>query len=143
MEEKKMSNVKLKRVKHDGPLLLRRGGTVYQISHDVKCVVPVGIAVGMLGDAGLVVELTSEDREAISNFGANELRLIKKEFNLQGSSEEVAETLFPTKKKTKPKKKVMSKPKAETSTKFEDLVNAAKKDSLKTKKEKVVSDLEE
>ena len=66
-----MSNVKLKRVKHDGPLLLRRGGTVYQISHDVKCVVPVGIAVGMLGDAGLVVELTGEDREAISNFGAN------------------------------------------------------------------------
>ena len=97
----------------------------------------------MLGDAGLVVELTGEDREAISNFGANELRLIKKEFNLQGSSEEVAETLFPTKKKTKPKKKVMSKPKAETSTKFEDLVNAAKKDTLETKKEKVVSDLEE
>jgi len=137
-----MSNVRLKKVKHDGPLLLRRGGTVYQIRHDENCVVPVNIAVGMLGDAGLVVELTGSDKEAISKFGANELRLIKREFNLDGSSEDVAETLFPSKKKTKPKKKVATKPK-EAPTKFEDLVKAAKKDSVEKVEETITSDLNE
>jgi hypothetical protein len=136
-----MSNVRLKRVKHDGPLLLRRGGTVYQISHGVDCIVPVNIAVGMLGDAGLVVELTGTDKDAISNFGANELRLIKKEFNLEGSSVEVAELLFPTKKKSKPKKKVEIKPKMVKPTKFEDLVKAAKTDSIDTVDKKPKSDL--
>lgn len=137
-----MSNVKLKRVKHDGPLLLRRGGTVYQISHGENCIVPANIAVGMLGDAGLVVELTGTDKDVISNFGANELRLIKKEFNLEGSSEEVAELLFPTKKKSKPKKKVEIKPKIVKPTKFEDLVKASKSDSIDTEVKKSKPDLE-
>lgn len=138
-----MSNVRLKKVKHDGPLLLRRAGIVYQISHDVNCEVPVNIAVGMLGDAGLVVELTGSDKDGISKFGANELRLIKKEFNLEGSAEDVAEALFPTKKKSKPKKKIATKSKEETTTKFEDLVKAAKKDSTKKEEETIVSDLDE
>lgn len=117
-----MSNVKLKNQKHDGPLLLRRGGIVYELSHHTSCSVPANIAVGMLGDDGLVVEFVKEDKEVIAEFNAPDLELLNKEFNLSGSAKDAAEHLFPTKKKAAKKEK--PKP-----TKLEDLVAAAKEET--------------
>ena len=117
-----MSNVKLKNHKHDGPLLLRRGGTVYELTHHTNCSVPATIAVGMLGDAGLIVEFVKEDKEVIAEFNAPNLELLNNEFSLSGSAKDAAEHLFPTKKKAAKK----DKPKP---TKLQDLVDAAKEET--------------
>ena len=55
-----MSKVKLSKPKHDGPLFLRRGGAVYEIKHSEEVNIPANIAVGMLGDAGLVVKFIDD-----------------------------------------------------------------------------------
>jgi len=131
-----MSNVKLKVQKHDGPLLLRRGGTVYELSHHSDCNVPVNIAVGMLGDDGLIVEFVKEDKEAIANLINADLNLLNREFSLTGSAQDAAEHLFPTKKKVA--KKVKPKP-----TKLQDLVDAAKEEtSVKKPDEEKVSEVD-
>tara|TARA_Y100000310_G_C20631628_1_gene788960 strand:- start:1082 stop:1489 length:408 start_codon:yes stop_codon:yes gene_type:complete len=117
-----MSNVKLKIQKHDGPLLLRRGGVVYELSHHTDCNIPVNIAVGMLGDDGLIVEFVKEDKEAIADLVSADLKLLNREFSLSGSAQDAAEHLFPTKKKVAKK----SKPKP---TKLEELVAAAKEET--------------
>ena len=117
-----MTNVKLKNQKFDGPLLLRRGGTVFELTHHSTSDVPANVAVGMLGDEGLIVEFVKEDRETIAEFGNHELQLLNSEFDMSGSAEDAAEHLFPTKKKVA--KKVKPKP-----TKLEDLVAAAKKET--------------
>ena len=117
-----MSNVKLKNHKHDGPLLLRRGGVVYELTHHTDCSVPATIAVGMLGDDGLIVEFVKEDKEAIADLVSADLKLLNREFSLSGSAQDAAEHLFPTKKKVAKK----SKPKP---TKLEELVAAAKEET--------------
>jgi len=130
-----MTNVKLKKQKFDGPLLLRRGGTVFELTHHSTSDVPAHIAVVMLGDEGLIIEFVKKDREAIVEFGNHELQLLNREFNITGSAEDAAEHLFPTKKKVA--KKVAPK-----ITKLEDLVAAAKKEtSVKIQvKEEVAED---
>ena len=100
-----MTNVKLKEQKFDGPLLLRRGGTVFELTHHEVCSIPANIVVGMLGDDGLIIEFVTEDRKTIAEFGNHELQLLNREFDLSGSAEDAAEHLFPTKKKIA--KKVM------------------------------------
>jgi hypothetical protein len=99
-----MSKVRLKNIKHDGPLLLRRAGTVYSITHLEDTQVPLNIAIGMLGDAGLKVTIIEEDKSLIAKLSDYELNILKKEFNLEGDSKSVANKLFPTKKTVLPKK---------------------------------------
>ena len=100
----KMSKVRLKNIKHDGPLLLRRAGTVYSITHLEDTQVPLTIAIGMLGDAGLKVTIIEEDKSLIAKLSDYELNILKKEFNLEGDSKSVANKLFPAKKTVLPKK---------------------------------------
>lgn len=118
-----MTNVKLKEQKFDGPLLLRRGGTVYELTHHEACIMPANIAVGMLGDVGLVIEFVKEDKEVIADFSNHELGLLNNEFDLSGSAEDAANHLFPSKKKAAKKQK--PKP-----TKLQDLVDAAKVETI-------------
>tara|TARA_Y100000592_G_scaffold100843_1_gene183220 strand:+ start:150 stop:554 length:405 start_codon:yes stop_codon:yes gene_type:complete len=99
-----MSKVRLKNIKHDGPLLLRRAGTVYSITHLEDTQVPLNIAIGMLGDAGLKVTIIEEDKSLIAKLSDYELNILKKEFNLEGDSKSVANKLFPAKKTVLPKK---------------------------------------
>lgn len=99
-----MSKVRLKNIKHDGPLLLRRAGTVYSITHLEDTQVPLNIAIGMLGDAGLKVTIIEEDKSLIAKLSDYELNILKKEFNLEGDSKSVANELFPAKKTVLPKK---------------------------------------
>ena len=99
-----MSKVKLSKPKHDGPLFLRRGGVVYEVKHSEEVNIPANIAVGMLGDAGLVVKFIDEDKKRILTMSDYELRLLRKEFNLEGTAKDIAEAMFPSKKTIIPKK---------------------------------------
>lgn len=99
-----MSKVRLKNIRHEGPLLLRRAGTVYSITHLEDTQVPLNIAIGMLGDAGLKVTIIEDDKSLIAKLSDYELNILKKEFNLEGDSKSVANKLFPTKKTVLPKK---------------------------------------
>ena len=113
-----MSKVKLVKPKHDGPLLLRRGGAVYKIEYTLDVDIPANIAAGMLGDAGLIVKFVKEDKKNILAMSSYDLNLLKREFDLTGTAEDVAEKMFPSKKRIIPKKlkpiKAEKKPVKET-----------------------------
>jgi len=113
-----MSKVKLMKPKHDGPLVLRRGGVVYELKYESDVDIPANIAAGMLGDAGLVVKFIEEDKKTILTMSDYDLALLQREFNLTGTAKDVAEKMFPTKKTIIPKKskpiKVEKKPVKET-----------------------------
>ena len=95
-----MAKVKLARHRPTGPLLLRRGGQTYALTAQEETVVPLGIAVGMLGDSGLLVELDASDSSDILTLNEYLLNLLKREFNLEGDAKAVRDALFPSKKKS-------------------------------------------
>tara|TARA_R110002020_G_scaffold157022_1_gene339286 strand:- start:520 stop:930 length:411 start_codon:yes stop_codon:yes gene_type:complete len=99
-----MSKVKLMKPKHDGPLVLRRGGVVYELKYESDIDIPANIAAGMLGDAGLVVKFIEDDKKTILTMSDYDLALLQREFNLTGTAKDVAEKMFPTKKTIIPKK---------------------------------------
>tara|TARA_R100000734_G_scaffold18396_1_gene15298 strand:+ start:629 stop:1132 length:504 start_codon:yes stop_codon:yes gene_type:complete len=95
-----MAKVKLVRHRPSGPLLLRRGGQTYALTAQEETVVPLGIAVGMLGDSGLLVELDASDSSDILTLNEYLLNLLKREFGLEGDAKAVRAALFPSKKKS-------------------------------------------
>lgn len=95
-----MAKVKLVRHRPTGPLLLRRGGQTYALTAQEETVVPLGIAVGMLGDSGLLVELDASDSSDILTLNEYLLNLLKREFGLEGDAKAVRAALFPSKKKS-------------------------------------------
>jgi len=95
-----MAKVKLVRHRPTGPLILRRGGQTYALTAQEETKVPLGIAIGMLGDSGLTVELDSTDSGDILGLNEYLLNLLKKEFNLEGDAKAVRTALFPSEKKS-------------------------------------------
>ena len=95
-----MAKVKLVRHRPTGPLLLRRGGQTYALTAQEETVVPLGIAVGMLGDSGLLVELDVSDSSDILTLNEYLLNLLKRESNLEGDAKAVRSALFPSAKKS-------------------------------------------
>ena len=95
-----MAKVKLARHRPTGPLLLRRGGQTYALTAQEETVVPLGIAVGMLGDSGLLVELDATDSSDILTLNEYLLKILKKEFDLEGDAKAVRAALFPSAKKS-------------------------------------------
>ena len=95
-----MAKVKLARHRVSGPLLLRRAGNTYALTAQEDTVVPLGIAIGMLGDEGLLVELDSTDSTEVLSLNDYNLNLLKKEFGLEGDAKAVKAALFPPAKKT-------------------------------------------
>ena len=95
-----MAKVKLARHRVSGPLLLRRAGNTYALTAQEETVVPLGIAIGMLGDEGLLVELDSTDSTEILSLNDYNLNLLKKEFGLEGDAKAVKAALFPSAKKS-------------------------------------------
>ena len=95
-----MAKVKLVRHRPTGPLILRRGGQTYALTAQEETKVPLGIAIGMLGDSGLTVELDSTDSSDILGLNEYLLNLLKKEFNLEGDAKAVRTALFPSEKKS-------------------------------------------
>jgi len=95
-----MAKVKLVRHRPTGPLVLRRGGQTYALTAQEETKVPLGIAIGMLGDSGLVVEFDSTDSSEILGLNEYLLNLLKKEFNLEGDAKAVRTALFPSAKKS-------------------------------------------
>jgi len=95
-----MAKVKLVRHRPTGPLLLRRGGRTYALTAQEETVVPLGIAVGMLGDSGLLVELDASDSSDILTLNEYLLNILKKEFDLEGDAKAVKSALFPSAKKS-------------------------------------------
>ena len=95
-----MAKVKLARHRPTGPLLLRRGGQTYALTAQEETVVPLGIAVGMLGDSGLLVELDASDSSDILTLNEYLLKILKKEFGLEGDAKAVRAALFPSAKKS-------------------------------------------
>tara|TARA_R100000734_G_C3235232_1_gene41797 strand:+ start:21 stop:515 length:495 start_codon:yes stop_codon:yes gene_type:complete len=95
-----MAKVKLARHRVSGPLLLRRAGNTYALTAQEETVVPLGIAIGMLGDEGLLVELDSTDSTDVLGLNEYNLNLLKKEFGLEGDAKAVKAALFPSAKKT-------------------------------------------
>ena len=95
-----MAKVKLVRHRPTGPLLLRRGGKTYALTAQEETFVPLGIAVGMLGDAGLRVELDASDKADILHLNEYSLNQLKREFAIEGDAKEVVKTLYPPAKKS-------------------------------------------
>lgn len=95
-----MAKVKLARHRVSGPLLLRRAGNTYALTAQEETVVPLGIAIGMLGDEGLLVELDSTDSTEVLGLNDYNLNLLKKEFGLEGDAKAVKAALFPSAKKS-------------------------------------------
>ena len=95
-----MAKVKLAKHRATGPLQLRRGGQTYALTAQEETAVPLGVAVGMLGDSGLLVELDASDASDILTLNEYLLNLLKKEFNLEGDAKAVRAALFPSEKKS-------------------------------------------
>ncbi len=95
-----MAKVKLARHRATGPLLLRRGGGTYALTAQEHTVVPLAVAVGLLGDSGLVVELDASDASAILTLNEYLLKTLKNEFDLEGDAKAVKSALFPSAKKS-------------------------------------------
>ena len=95
-----MAKVKLARHRVSGPLLLRRAGNTYALTAQEETIVPLGIAIGMLGDQGLLVELDSTDSTEVLSLNEYNLNLLKKEFGLEGDAKAVKAALFPSTKKS-------------------------------------------
>tara|TARA_R100000900_G_scaffold64097_2_gene51419 strand:- start:541 stop:1041 length:501 start_codon:yes stop_codon:yes gene_type:complete len=95
-----MAKVKLARHRVSGPLLLRRAGNTYALTAQEETIVPLGIAIGMLGDQGLLVELDSTDSTEVLSLNEYNLNLLKKEFGLEGDAKAVKAALFPSAKKS-------------------------------------------
>ena len=95
-----MAKVKLVRHRPTGPLILRRGGQTYALTAQEETKVPLGIAIGMLGDSGLTVELDSTDSGDILGLNEYLLNLLKKDFDLEGDAKAVKAALFPSEKKS-------------------------------------------
>ena len=94
-----MAKVKLARHRPTGPLLLRRGGQTYALTAQEETVVPLGIAIGMLGDEGLLVELDAQDATEVLTLNEYLLSLLKREFSIEGDAKAVKAALFPSAKK--------------------------------------------
>ena len=95
-----MAKVKLARHRVSGHLLLRRAGNTYALTAQEDTVVPLGIAIGMLGDEGLLVELDSTDSADVLSLNEYNLTLLKREFGLEGDAKAVKAALFPSAKKS-------------------------------------------
>ena len=95
-----MAKVKLARHRVSGPLLLRRAGNTYALTAQEETKVPLGIAIGMLGDEGLLVELDSTDSADVLSLNEYNLTLLKREFGLEGDAKAVKAALFPSAKKS-------------------------------------------
>ena len=106
-----MSLIKLKKHRVQGPLVLRRGGEEYSFTAQEKTKVPLGIAVNLIGNNEMEITFTKKDKDAI--FGLNELQLeiLKKEYMVDGSYQEVVDKLYPPKIKVP---KIDSNPKKNT-----------------------------
>ncbi len=92
-----MANVKLKQHRVSGPLLLRRAGDTYALTAQENTHVPLGIAVGMLGDDGLLVEFDSSDEDEILGATEYTLDLLREEFGLEGDAKTIKTAMFPKK----------------------------------------------
>ena len=92
-----MASVKLKLHRVSGPLLLRRAGATYALTAQEETQVPLGIAVGMLGDNGLQVSFNSNDEADILTANENTLELLRNEFGLSGDAKEIQSKMFPKK----------------------------------------------
>jgi|TARA_R100001463_G_scaffold42066_1_gene88336 hypothetical protein len=95
-----MAKVKLVRHRPTGPLLLRRGGGTYALTAQEETVVPLGIAVTMLGDKGLLIELDISDAADVLKLNDYLLNILKREFNVEGDAKAVKAALFPSAKKS-------------------------------------------
>ena len=95
-----MAKVKLAKHRATGPLQLRRGGQTYALTAQEETAVPLGVAIGMLGDSGLLVELDASDSSDILTLNEYLLNILKKEFDLEGDAKAVRSALFPSAKKS-------------------------------------------
>jgi|TARA_X000001382_G_scaffold128053_1_gene116914 hypothetical protein len=95
-----MAKVKLARHRVSGPLLLRRGGQTYALTAQEETKVPLGIAIGMLGDSGITIEFDASDSSEILQLNDYLLNLLKKEFNVEGDAKAVRAVMFPSAKKS-------------------------------------------
>ena len=109
-----MAKVKLTTHRPTGPLLLRRGGGTYALTAQEDTVVPLAVAVGLLGDSGLIVELDAADASAILTLNEYLLKILKKEFDLEGDAKAVKSALFPSAKKSFIPKLIKETPVEET-----------------------------
>jgi hypothetical protein len=95
-----MAKVKLTKHRATGPLQLRRGGQTYALTAQEETAVPLGVAIGMLGDSGLLVELDASDSSDILTLNEYLLNILKKEFDVEGDAKAVRAALFPSAKKS-------------------------------------------
>jgi len=95
-----MAKVKLAVHKNTGPLLLRRGGETYALTAVEETYVPLGIALGFLGDSGIIVKFDSEDKPEIVKLPEFALDVLREEFSIEGDAKKIRDTMYPSKKKS-------------------------------------------
>ena len=92
--------VRTKRKPVNGPLLVRRAGKVYELSQS-KIKVPTLVAINMLGDSGLHVEFTADDKNRISKLSQRQLKTLAKGLNRPPDLKGIMHDLFPRSRQKK------------------------------------------
>ena len=112
-----MALVRTKRKPHNGPLFIRRAGKIYELSQN-KIKVPTLVAINMLGDRGLHVEFTADDKNTISRLSPRKVEVLARGLNRPPDLKGIMHDLFPRSRSKKvvdavksvtPKKPVVEK----------------------------------
>ena len=106
-----MANIRLKH--SNKPVIHSCAGQDYTISYDKDCDMPANLAIGYVGVENYTVTFTPKDKQTVEEAPDSLIDVLKKEFKIEGSKEDLIKKMFPLKQKKKIIKKEIKPKKAE------------------------------
>ena len=106
-----MANIRLKH--SNEPVVHSCAGRDYTISYDKDCDMPANLAIGYVGVENYTVTFTPKDKQTVEEAPDSLIDVLKKEFKIEGSKEDLIKKMFPLKQKKKIIKKEIKPKKAE------------------------------
>lgn len=106
-----MANIRLKH--SNEPVIHSCAGQDYTISYDKDCDMPANLAIGYVGVENYTVTFTPKDKQTVEEAPDSLIDVLKKEFKIEGSKEDLIKKMFPLKQKKKIIKKEVKPKKAE------------------------------
>jgi uncharacterized protein with NRDE domain len=106
-----MANIRLKHL--NKPVTHSCAGQDYTISYDKDCDMPANLAIGYIGVENYTVTFTPKDKQTVEEAPDSLIDVLKKEFKIEGSKEDLIKKMFPLKQKKKIIKKEIKPKKAE------------------------------
>lgn len=106
-----MANIRLKHL--NKPVTHSCAGQDYTISYDKDCDMPANLAIGYIGVESYTVTFTPKDKEMVEDAPDSLIDVLKKEFKIEGSKEDLIKKMFPLKQKKKIIKKEVKPKKAQ------------------------------